>query len=93
MNTPIDSRHVRFPCLIHCTRDMAGKFIHGETREGVINGNRWTKVGKDNKAVYHRFQDDGNGNWHWNGSTNSTLKDGTPNPIQLQNVPNEIIKK
>jgi RHS repeat-associated protein len=51
------------------------------------DGNRWTKVGKGKKAVYHRFQDDGNGNWHWNGSTDSKLNDGTPNAIQQQNVP------
>jgi RHS repeat-associated protein len=51
------------------------------------DGNRWTKVGTGKKSVYHRFQDDGNGNWHWNGSTNSTLQNGASNVIQQQNVP------
>lgn len=28
------------------------------------DGNRYTKVGSGRKAVYHRFQNDGNGHWH-----------------------------
>jgi RHS repeat-associated protein len=35
---------------------------------------KWRKEGTGNKATYHRFQDDGNGNWHWNGSTNGKNK-------------------
>lgn len=54
---------------------------------------RWAKEGKGNKAVYHRFQSeasDGSKPFHWNGSTNATLNNGTPNPINLNNVPIEI---
>ena len=42
------------------------------------DGNRWTKVGEGKNAVYHRFQSDGNGNWHWNGSTNGVTQNGIP---------------
>lgn len=54
------------------------------------DGNRWTKVGAGKKSVYHRFQDDGNGKWHWNGSSNAMLKNNKPNPIKEQNIPIEI---
>ncbi len=54
------------------------------------DGNRWTKVGSGRKAVYHRFQDDGNGNWHWNGATNGVTKSGKPRGISINNVPNSI---
>jgi RHS repeat-associated protein len=56
------------------------------------DGNRWTKVGSGKKAEYHRFQNDGNDNWHWNGSTNGTTANGTPRPININNVPNEVRK-
>nr|WP_262890647.1 RHS repeat-associated core domain-containing protein [Kordia aestuariivivens] len=53
---------------------------------------RWTKVGSGNKAVYHRFQDDNNGTWHWNGSTNGRTQSGVENKISINNVPNSIKK-
>lgn len=55
------------------------------------DGNRWTKVGRGNGAEYHRFQNDGNGNWHWNGSTNGRLINGEPRIIPLSQVPSDII--
>lgn len=61
-------------------------------KESVLSsdGNRWTKTGTKTKPIYHRFQDDGNGKWHWNGSTDAKKFDGTPNPIKENNVPIEI---
>ncbi|WP_299118108.1 RHS repeat domain-containing protein, partial [uncultured Winogradskyella sp.] len=53
---------------------------------------RWTKEGSGKKAVYHRFQSDGNGNWHWNGSTNGRTKSGNAREIRINHVPNEIKK-
>jgi hypothetical protein len=54
---------------------------------------RWTKVGDGKDAVYHRFQSDakdGSGAFHWNGSTDAQLINGTPNEISPNNVPKEI---
>lgn len=56
------------------------------------DGNRWAKEGKGKKTVYHRFQNDGNGNWHWNGSTAGQTKSGKERSIKINNVPNEIKK-
>ncbi len=47
------------------------------------NGVRWAK---DTDGNLHRFSKPRNGETHWNGST------GGPNPIQEQNIPNEIKK-
>ena len=57
------------------------------------DGNRWTKVGTGKKAVYHRFQNDGNGNWHWNGSTDGRTKSGKVRAIKINNVPIEIQRR
>lgn len=54
------------------------------------DGNRWTVEGKGKKKVYHRFQDDGNGNWHWNGSSNGKTKEGKEISISPNNIPIEI---
>jgi RHS repeat-associated protein len=56
------------------------------------DGNRWTKVGDGKNAEYHRFQNDGNGNWHWNGSTNGQTASGSPRPIPQHQVPNDVKK-
>jgi filamentous hemagglutinin len=53
-------------------------------------GTRWTKVGDGKKAEYHRFNNDGNGNWHWTGSTNGVTKGGTPKGISKHLVPKEV---
>ncbi len=40
---------------------------HKELWDGSVPGpknTRWTKVSDGKKAEYHRFQNDGNGNWH-----------------------------
>ncbi|MFH6994548.1 thrombospondin type 3 repeat-containing protein [Flavobacterium sp. FlaQc-48] len=58
----------------------------------VDSETRWTKEGKGSKAVYHRFQSDNNGVWHWNGSTNGKDKKGNPREIKINNVPNQIQK-
>ena len=60
--------------------------LWGQSRLGA-DGNRWTKVGRGRKAVYHRFQNDGNGNWHWNGSTNGVTKNGSLRAVKLDDVP------
>lgn len=54
------------------------------------DGNRWTKIGSEKKAEYHRFQSDGNGNWHWNGSTVGKTKSGESRAISPNNIPKEI---
>ncbi|GEN67720.1 hypothetical protein CRH01_22880 [Chryseobacterium rhizosphaerae] len=54
---------------------------------------RWTKVMERTKAIYHRFQSDGNGKWHWNGSTVGKTKSGADRKIDLKNVPQEIKNK
>ncbi|KEQ11795.1 hypothetical protein, partial [Endozoicomonas numazuensis] len=54
------------------------------------DGNRWTKIGNGKKAVYHRFQNDGNGNWHWNGSTDGKTASGETREISISNVPTEV---
>lgn len=56
------------------------------------DGNRWAKVGNGKKAEYHRFQNDGNGNWHWNGSTKGVTASGTPRAIKMKDVPSEVLK-
>jgi len=53
---------------------------------------RWTKEGAGKKAVYHRFQSDGNDKWHWNGSTKGVTKLGQAREISINHVPNEIKK-
>ncbi len=53
---------------------------------------RWTKEGSGKKATYHRFQSDGNGNWHWNGSTNGATQSMQQRNININHVPNEIKK-
>jgi len=58
--------------------------------QATADGNRWTKLGKGKKSVYHRFQNDGNGNWHWNGSSAGRTKRGVPRAIKLNDIPNEV---
>ncbi len=65
-------------------KELYGKSVLGK------DGNKWAVEGTGKKKVYHRFQNDGNGNWHWNGSTNSKRKDGTDNAINMNNVPIDI---
>jgi RHS repeat-associated protein len=64
--------------------DLYGKSVMAK------DGNKWSVEGSGKKKVYHRFQNDGNGNWHWNGSTNSKKSDGSDNAINANNVPIEI---
>ena len=54
------------------------------------DGNRWTKIGEGKKAEYHRFQNDGNGNFHWNGSTAGETASGQTRAIRINNVPTEV---
>jgi hypothetical protein len=56
------------------------------------DGTRWAKIGDGKKAEYHRFQNDGNGNWHWNGSTSGVTKGGQSRPIRPNDVPSDIKK-
>jgi RHS repeat-associated protein len=56
------------------------------------DGKRWTKVGEGKNAEYNWFQSDGNGNWHWSGSTNGSTANGTPRPIPLKDVPEDVLK-
>jgi RHS repeat-associated protein len=57
------------------------------SRSVDVNGTKWAKEGTGKKAIYHRFSSDGNGNWHWSGSTAGVTSAGAPNVIQTQNVP------
>ncbi|MFJ1846357.1 hypothetical protein, partial [Streptomyces sp. NPDC088146] len=51
---------------------------------------RWTKVGSGKSAEYYRYFDDGNGKWHWSGSTSGVTKSGTPVPIPMSRVPIQV---
>ncbi|MEV7416886.1 polymorphic toxin-type HINT domain-containing protein [Streptomyces sp. NPDC089919] len=59
-------------------------------RSVLVDGTRWTKIGSGKNAEYYRYFDDGNGNWHWSGSTNGVTKSGTPVPIPMSRVPIEV---
>ncbi len=50
------------------------------------------KEGNWKNLVYHRFQNDNNGNFHWNGSTNGETKSGAKRRIPIQRVPDKIKK-
>lgn len=54
------------------------------------DGNRWTKVGKGKKAVYHRFFNSGNNVWHWSGSSNGKTKAGNDEIIKENEIPVDI---
>lgn len=58
----------------------------------VNESTRWTKEGKGKKAVFHRFQSDNTGVWHYNGSTNGRTKSGKKREISINNIPNEVKK-
>jgi hypothetical protein len=55
----------------------------------------WSMEGKGKKAVFHRFSNDGNGAFHWSGSTgkNENRKGYPVKPIPLNTVPVNEIKK
>ena len=48
--------------------------------------------GDKRKKVYHRFQNDGNGNFHWNGSTNGKTASGVDRS-DVSKIPPEILRK
>jgi hemagglutinin/hemolysin-like protein len=52
--------------------------------------NRWAVETKNSKTIYHRFQDDGNGNFHWNGSTDGKTARGEARAIKIDDVPKEL---
>jgi len=56
------------------------------------DGNRWAVEMIDGKKVYHRFQNDGNGNFHWNGSTNGKTASGVDRS-DVSKIPPEILRK
>ncbi|GFN06613.1 hypothetical protein GCM10010298_54380 [Streptomyces microflavus] len=56
----------------------------------LVDGTRWTKVGSGKSAEYYRYFDDGNGKWHWSGSTGGVTKSGTPVPIPMSRVPIQV---
>jgi RHS repeat-associated protein len=51
---------------------------------------RWTKEGTGKTAVYHRFQEHGPGEFHWNGSTKGATKGGQPRVIKANHVPRSV---
>uniref|UniRef100_UPI0005671966 hypothetical protein n=1 Tax=Streptomyces sp. NRRL S-325 TaxID=1463899 RepID=UPI0005671966 len=56
----------------------------------LVDGTRWTKVGSGKSAEYYRYFDDGNGKWHWSGSTGGVTKSGTSVPIPMSRVPIQV---
>lgn len=52
--------------------------------------NRWATEIKNGQTIYHRFQDDGNGNFHWNGSTDGKTASGQDRSIKITDVPSEV---
>ncbi|UXY15341.1 hypothetical protein N8I74_18830 [Chitiniphilus purpureus] len=63
---------------------------YGKNSRPGSDGNRWTKLGEGKRVEYHRFQNDGNGNWHWNGSTNGRTSNGMPRNISSNNIPKDV---
>lgn len=61
-------------------------FVGGANRV-LVDGTRWTKAGTGRSAAYYRYFDDGNGNWHWSGSTNGVNSRGVQVSIPLDQVP------
>jgi RHS repeat-associated protein len=49
---------------------------------------RWAKEGEGKNAVFHRFQEEANGIFHWNGSTRGRTKSGIPRELPMNQVPN-----
>lgn len=54
------------------------------------DGNRWAKIGQGKNSEYHRFSNDGNGNWHWTGSTNGVTRSGTPRRLSTNIIPRNV---
>lgn len=54
---------------------------------------RWAAEIKNGQTVYHRFESDGNGNFHWNGATSAKTASGVSRDIKLKDVPPLIIKR
>lgn len=52
--------------------------------------NRWAIEIKNGKTIYHRFQNDGNGNFHWNDSTSGKTLKGETRAIKITDVPTEL---
>ena len=67
--------------------DLWGKSFLGS------DGNRWAVDYQKGKVIYHRFQNDGNGNFHWNGSTSGKTVDGIDRNIDIRHVPKDITNK
>jgi hypothetical protein len=59
----------------------------------AIGSARWAKIGKGKKAVYYRYFNDQNGNWHFSGASNGVRKNGMPDPIPEDRIPIEIKRK
>ena len=55
-----------------------------ETPGGTV---RWTREGSGSTAVYHRFAQHADGEFHWNGSTAGVTKSGRPRAIPDNHVP------
>jgi RHS repeat-associated protein len=55
----------------------------------------WSIEGKGKKAVFHRFSGDGNGSYHWSGSTGRNLnrKGNAVKPLDKSVVPNSVKQK
>lgn len=51
---------------------------------------RWSVEAVGRKRIFHRFQDDGNGTFHWNGSTNGRTLSGEDRKLPESIVPIEI---
>lgn len=56
------------------------------------DGNRWAVEIKGKTVVYHRFQNDRNGNFHWNGATNGKTLTGVDRS-DVGIIPSEIRNK
>ncbi|MCA2216956.1 hypothetical protein LDL48_29500 [Wangella sp. NEAU-J3] len=69
--------------------DAAEQFANSIEVAGV----RWTKIGRGKKAVYYRYSNDANGNWHFSGSSNGVRNNGRPDPIPDHHIPSEVKKQ
>ncbi|MGV6988191.1 hypothetical protein ACWA5Z_04205 [Testudinibacter sp. P80/BLE/0925] len=52
--------------------------------------NKWAIEYRNNIPVYHRFQNDNNGNFHWDGSTDGQTLSGQSRAIKMNDIPKSL---
>jgi hypothetical protein len=60
-----------------------------DPRPDEANKTRWAMEGSGKNTNFHRFVNDGNGNWHWNGSSQGG-KAGTGEWRRIEKLPSGL---